>query len=277
MNAPNTRVLYPGSFDEQIAEWNALTLEDMKKYHAGFYGAQFAELVVVGQVDQAALLKEAEALLGVWKTPAAFVRMTGKHRDVAAFNEKIETPDKENAMFRAGMRVKMNDADPDAAALDLADFMFGGGLASRLFNRIRNVEGLSYGVNSSLNVPAEGDAASFAVGAIANPANTPKVEKIFMEELNKALKDGFTAAELDAAKKALKDRATVSRSSDQALLRTIAAREQRGRTLGWDEQFEARTQAVTLEEVNAAFRRHIDPARLSIVKAGDFKKAGVWQ
>lgn len=274
---PKGHPLYPSSFDEQIAEWKALTLDDVKKYHAGFYGAQFAELAVVGQVDQAALLKEAEALLGAWKTPATFVRMSGKHRDIPAFNEKIETPDKENAMFRAGVRVKMNDAHPDAAALDLADYMFGGGTASRLFNRIRNVEGLSYGVNSSLNVPAEGDAGVFSVGAIANPGNTPKVEKIFMEELNKALKDGFTAAELSAAKKALKDQATVSRSSDAALLRTIAAREQRGRTLAWDEQFEAKTQAVTLEEVNAAFRRHIDAARLSIVKAGDFKKAGVWQ
>jgi zinc protease len=105
----------------------------------------------------------------------------------------------------------------------------------------------------------------------------PKVEKFFMEEVNKALKDGFTAAELAGAKKAMKDLATVGRSQDGALLRSIATREQRNRTMLFDEQLESKIQSATLDQVNAAFRKYIDPAQISIVKAGDFKKAGVWQ
>jgi zinc protease len=44
----------------------------------------------------------------------------------------------------------------------------------------------------------------------------------------------------------------------------------------WDEQLEARIQALTPDQITAAFRRHMDPAGLSIVKAGDFKTAGVY-
>ncbi len=274
---PKGHPLYAGSVDEQTTELKNLTHAAVRDFYAKFYGARNAELVVVGPVDQTALLAEAEKLFATWAGGAPFTRMSGTHKDIPVFNEKIETPDKENAQFYAALRLPLNDQHPDYPALAVADYMFGGTIASRMPNRIRNREGLSYGARSNVQAPAEGTNGLFSATVIANPANMPKVEKFFLEEIELARKDGFTAAELAAAKKALKDQSAVGRSQDQALLRTIAARESRNRTLAWDEQMEARIQAVTLDEVNAAFRKYIDPARISIVKAGDFKKAGVWQ
>jgi zinc protease len=57
----------------------------------------------------------------------------------------------------------------------------------------------------------------------------------------------------------------------------IASHEQLGRTLMYDEQLEAKIQALTLDQVNTAFRKYMDPAMLTIVKAGDFKKVAVYQ
>jgi zinc protease len=269
--------LHPGTLDSQIAELQKLTLDDVKKFHAGYYGAQFGELVVVGQVDQAAFLKEAETLLASWKTPAKYQRMIARHKDVPAFNEKIETPDKENAQFEAALRVQLADSDPAYPAMLVANYILGGTISARVPNRIRNKEGLSYGARTAFSVSTDSDAAIFTASIIANPANMPKVEKFFLEEINLAIKDGFTEAELTAAKKALQDVYAVSRSQDASILRTLLTREQRGRTMAWDEQIESKIQAVTLAEVNAAFRKYISPSQISIAKAGDFKKAGVWQ
>lgn len=274
---PKGHPLYAGTLDEQAEELKKLTLEDVKNFHAKYYGTQFAELVVLGPVDQPALLKEAETLLAKWPTPMAYKRLTAQHRAIPAFNEKLETPDKENAQFDAALRIQMSDSHPDYPAMMLANYMLGGTISSRVPNRIRNKEGLSYGARTGFTAPSEGDAAVFSASVIANPANMPKVEKFFLEEVNMALKDGFTAAELAGAKKAMKDLATVGRSQDGALLRSIAIREQRNRTMLFDEQMEAKIQSATLDQVNAAFRKYIDPAQISIVKAGDFKKAGVWQ
>ena len=274
---PKGHPLYAGTLDEQAEELKKLTLEDVKNFHAKYYGTQFAELVVLGPVDQPALLKEAESLLAKWPTPTAYKRLTAQHRAIPAFNEKLETPDKENAQFDAALRIQMSDSHPDYPAMMLANYMLGGTISSRVPNRIRNKEGLSYGARTGFTAPSEGDAAVFSASVIANPANMPKVEKFFLEEVNMALKDGFTAAELAGAKKAMKDLATVGRSQDGALLRSIAIREQRNRTMLFDEQMEAKIQSATLDQVNAAFRKYIDPAQISIVKAGDFKKAGVWQ
>ena len=113
--------------------------------------------------------------------------------------------------------------------------------------------------------------------AISNPKNTPKVEASFRDELAKTLAGGFTADEVAAAKKAILDARRVGRSQDQSLVTLIASREDDGRTLAWDEQLDAKLEALTVEQVNAAFRRHVDASTLSIVKAGDFKAAGVYQ
>ena len=69
----------------------------------------------------------------------------------------------------------------------------------------------------------------------------------------------------------------MARSQEQALIRSIAARDRLGRTMKWDAQMDAKIQALTPAQINAAFRRHVDPAELSIVKAGDFSKAGTYQ
>lgn len=98
-----------------------------------------------------------------------------------------------------------------------------------------------------------------------------------MEELQKAYKDGFTAAEVAEAKKAILDARMIGRSTDAAMLSLIASHEQLDRPLSWDADVEAKIAALTPAQINAAFRKHIDPAGVSIVKAGDFAAAKVFQ
>ncbi len=274
---PRNDVRHVGSIDEDIEDTGKVTLDDVKKFHAQFYGASHGELVIVGQFDQAAVSKTAAELFGTWTSPAAYARITTSFQKTEPINLKIETPDKQNATFDAGLRLPMLDTDPDYPAMVLANYMFGGSITSRVPDRIRNREGLSYGVNTGFSATPEGNAAQFRAGAISNPKNTPKVEASFKDELSRTLAGGFSADEIAAAKNAWRDERKVGRSQDQSLLRLIMTREDYGRTLEWDEQMDAKIEALTLDQVNAAFRRHVDLSALSIVKAGDFKAADVYQ
>ena len=92
-----------------------------------------------------------------------------------------------------------------------------------------------------------------------------------------ALKDGFTADEVEKAKKTWLDQRSVARAEDGSIADTLMGRERWGRTLEWDAKLEAAVAALTPEQVNAAFKRHVDPAAISIVKGGDFKKAGAYE
>jgi zinc protease len=274
---PRGDVRYVGTIDEQIEDINKVTLDDVRKFHARFYGAAHGEMVVIGQFKDAEVRAAATQLLGAWTTPAKYERIATTYQKTAPVNLKIETPDKQNATFDAGLNFAMSDTDPDYAAMVLANYMFGGSITGRAPNRIRNQEGLSYGVNSRFGAPTVGNSATFGGTAISNPQNTPKVEASFRDELAKTLANGFTADEVAAAKKALRDARVVGRTQDAALLNLIATREEFGRTLAWDEQMDAKLEALTVDQVNAAFRRHVTVDQLSIVKAGDFKAAGVFQ
>jgi zinc protease len=269
--------LYNATREEQLAEMKKVALDDVKKFHDQFYGANYGVFAVVGPVDQAAVQKAAAELLGNWNTSMAYKPMAAGYKMVAPINQKIETPDKANAQFEAGVRFRMSEDDPDYPAMLLAGYMFGGPITSRVSGRIRNREGLSYGANARVAIPAEGDSALLSGTVSLNPVNGPKVEASFKDELAKTLREGFTAAEVAEAKKAYLDARMVSRSQDAALPALLATEEQYGRTMKWDEQLEARIRSLTPDEINAAFRKHVDPAALSIVKAGDFKAAGAYQ
>lgn len=274
---PRNDVRYVGTIDEDIEDVNKVTLDDVKKFHREFYGTSHGEMVVAGQFDRAAVSKAAEELFGTWKSPAPYKRIVTDFHKTTPVNLKIETPDKQNATFEAAMNVPMKDTDADYPAMVLANYIFGGSITGRIPDRIRNREGLSYSVNTRFSAPAEGDDARFSAAAISNPKNSPKVEASFRDELARTLAGGFTADEVAAAKRAFLDERRVARSQDQQLLRLIAAREDFGRTLAWDEQMDAKIDALTVDQVNAAFRKHVDPAAISIVKAGDFKTAGVYR
>jgi zinc protease len=268
---PRGDVRHASTTEEQLEDLKAVTLDSVRQFHRTFYGASHGEMAVLGPVDPKQVQKTATDLLGSWTTSGSYARVVSTYQPIASINKRIDTPDKTNATFEAAIRIKMSETDPDYPALILANQMFGGSLGSRMPNRIRNVEGLSYGVSSRFSAPIEGDAALFSATAISAPQNTAKVEASFVDELKKTLQSGFTADEVATAKKAYHELRMVGRSQEAALVRTILAHEQYNRTLKWDADMEAKVDALTVDQINAAFRKHINPAALSIVKAGDFK------
>jgi zinc protease len=279
MNAmyPRGDVRHTSTIDEEIEDTKAVTLDDARKFYSQFYGVGEGEIAISGQFDPAQIQKLVTELFGDWKSPSPYERVPNSYRTVDAINHKIETPDKANACLFGEMLAKMTDTDPDYAAVTIANMVFGGNPNSRLFQRIRVKEGLSYSVQAFGSVPTKDDAASFMVMAIAAPQNMPKVEAAFQEELAKALKDGFTADEVEKAKKAWLDQQTVARTEDASIANILMTRDRWGRTMDWDLKLAAAVAALTPQQVSDAFRRRVDPAALSIVKGGDFKKANAYQ
>jgi zinc protease len=275
---PRGDVRYVPTADEQIEDLKKVTIDDVRKFYQQFYGASVGEISVSGQFNAPEIAKLANELFGNWKSPGSYTRVSSMYQKVAASDKKIETPDKQNAFFIAGETLKINDEDADYPAMVMANYMFGSsGLGTRLSRRIRDKEGLSYVVQSQLTVPTKDDGGTFLAVAISAPQNTPKVEAAFRDELAKTLKEGFTADEVAAAKKAWLQERSIGRSQDGSLAGLLAGRARFDRTLKFDEAMEAKVNALTAEQISAAFRKHVDPSTLIVVKAGDFKKAGVLQ
>jgi len=270
---PKGDVRYVSTFDESVAELKAATLDDVKKFYKDFYGASNAELAVVGDFDKEETAKLANDLFGSFKSPRPFTRIPRPFQDIASTNKSFETPDKANGFFIAGLNLKIRDDNPDFAALTLGNYMLGGGfLNSRLASRIRGKEGLSYGVGSRLNASSLDESGSFTTTAIYAPQNVARLEAVFKEEIARALKDGFTAEEVEAAKKGYIQSRQVSRAQDGELVGRLGNYLFINRTLAFDAALDKQLQALTPEQVNASMRKYITPERITIIKAGDFAK-----
>ncbi|HLR04400.1 MAG TPA: pitrilysin family protein, partial [Pyrinomonadaceae bacterium] len=210
---------YVSTPDEDIAELNAATLDSAKQFYHDFYGASNAQLTVVGDFDEQEITRLTTQLFSDWKSPRPFKRVPSVFRDIAPANQTFQAPDKANAFFVAGFLFDMRDDNADYAAITLGHYMLGGGfLSSRLAARIRQKEGLSYGVGSGVFVSAVDHYGRFMATAIYAPQNVDKLEAAFKEEIARMLKDGFTAEEVEAAKSGYLQSRQVSRAQDNELL-----------------------------------------------------------
>ena len=261
------------TFDEDIAAYKALTLADVKAYYHDFMGASQGELSVVGDFDAGEVTAVAKEVFGDWKSRAPYQRTVSRNFNVEAKTSILNTPDKENASYSACLEIDTIKSDPDYPALMAANYIFGGGgLKSRLMDRVRGKDGLSYGAGSSIDVPDLDRAGSFSIDAIAAPQNMGKLAAAVREELELALKAGFTAEELAGAKSGLLQFAQQARAQDMALADKWTSNLYYGRTFAWEQKIEDAIAALTVEQVNAAFRKAINPARLSVFIAGDVAK-----
>ncbi|MES2306231.1 MAG: pitrilysin family protein [Gemmatimonadota bacterium] len=264
---------YNGTLDEQLADLKAATLDEAKAFYRGFYGASTGEIAVVGDFDPDSVKALLAAGLDGWKSPARYARIATPTRTSAPLDLKLDTPDKANAMFVAGKTIPMRDDSPDYAAMVLADYMLGGGfLNSRLATRIRQKDGLSYGVGSFFNASATDTVGNWMSYAIYAPENREKLEKAFKEEMERAAKDGFTAEEIAKAKEGWTQNAKLRRASDGALAGTLASNLFLGRHFAKTAELEAKVNALTAAQLQAAVAKYLDPNSLAIVKAGDFNK-----
>ncbi len=163
-------------------------MDDVKRCYADFYGASDSQLAVVGDFDPEQIARLAQDLFGDWKSPRPYARIPLRIAEVAPVDDVINTPDKANAVLRAGMLLRVRDDNPDYPALLLGNYLLGGSSDSRLMRRIREKEGLSYSVGSFLSADSFFERGSFGLFAIYAPQNRARVEAALTEELRKALR-----------------------------------------------------------------------------------------
>jgi zinc protease len=267
-------VRYEPTLEEQIGRIDSVTLEQIKTLYETQVGGSHAELGVVGDFDSEVAMKLVKDMLAGWESKTPYVRIDRKTADLTTGSQSdIVTPDKANAEYLAGLAFPLSDHDPDYAALRIGNFIFGGStLASRIGDRIRQKDGLSYGATSSFNASSRDPVAGLTVTVSTNPANIDKVTAAVTEELQRFLKDGPTQKEVDDAKQAFVEAQKVGRTTDGAIAGQIVANLDIGRNFGYLAEQEKAILALTPEKIADAFRRHIDPKKLIVIRAGDFKK-----
>lgn len=266
---------YIPDLKEEAERIKEVQLDQVKNLYSTLLAANNGELSIVGDFDPEEILPAVSQLTANWESsvPYQHIPKVPVNNDKGS-QQKINTPDKAQATYFAAMTMPLRNDHPDYAALSLGNFIFGGGgaLSSRLGDRIRQDEGLSYSVASAFQASAVDERSIFYIYAIMNPESADKLAAIVREELDKLLKEGITPEELASRKAGFLQDQERQRTVDSNLTQLMGTHLQTGRTMEFTAAFEKRLADLTVEDVNKALQKHIDPERLFVVMAGDFKQ-----
>jgi zinc protease len=263
---------YVPTLEESITNNNAVTQDDVKRFHRDFYGASNAELAIVGDFDVDATRALVTQLFGDWKSPAAYTRVPDPFRPNQPAALRLVVPDKANAWLFGVERIPVNDLDPDYPALLVMSFILGDSSSARIPERLRQKEGLSYGAATYFqpsSIDANSTIGSYAIFA---PENLTRVRTGFSEEFERAVKDGFTDAEVAEAKQGVLQERLLSRTDDGRLAGALSNQAFLGRTFATSGGVDAAIAKLTPSQVNAVLRKYLKPAEFAYAFAGDFDK-----
>jgi zinc protease len=269
---PPDDVRYEPTLDEEIARLEATTLAQVKDFHARFVGASHAEIAVVGDFDAAEMRALIERLFGDWKSPAPYARVPKPYRPTTAASMSFETPDKANAMAYGRLQIPLTDLADDFAPLLVANHALGAAPESRLPDRVREKEGLSYSVGSGLRPSYIDPNSTFVVYAIFAPENLGKVKGALGEELTRATKTGLTQKEIDDAKRALMQQRRIARAQDGTIASALVTQAYLGRTFAESAKLDAAIESTTLAQANAVLAKYLATDRVAFAYAGDFAR-----
>jgi len=262
---------YVGSFAEDLAALEAVTLEELRDFHRTFYGAGHASIAVIGDVDADDIRTQMEHRFGQWTAQQPFTRIAVPYLATPAVREMIEVADKPNAFFIARQSLPVGQEHVDYPALVLGNYILGGGsLKSRLADRIRQRDGLSYGVGSQFSASALDENGHFVAYAIAAPENLAKVEIAFKEEVARIIADGIDQDEFAQALDGLLKARQTSRANDGELIGTLAENLYLGRTMKDHATFEDDLRALTPEHIREILAKYLNMDAISLFMAGNF-------
>jgi zinc protease len=263
---------YVPTIEEAIARVQKTSVDDVKRFHSRFVGG-IGEIAIVGDFDPDAVRAVLAEAFGSWPKTAPFARVPEPYVKKAPTVLTFETPDKANAALFGDFAMSISDESSDYGATSVATMIIGETASSRLWKRIREREGLSYGVYSYVGWNSFEPNSKLTVQAIFAPQNRAKLATAVTEELARAARDGFTDDEVAEARTTLLKRRLLARTQDANVAAALVQQMYVGRTFAFTEKADAAIAAATPAAVNAAYRKYVQPDGLALVYAGDFAKA----
>ncbi|MDR6763676.1 zinc protease [Flavobacterium sp. 2755] len=264
---------YDLSVEENLDNIKNATLDEIKAFHKKYFGPASMHLVIIGDTegsDLNAALKK------------SFRNWNGGVSESLKFEEAVKSPsktevitiaEKPSAELFIGQYTGLKRADADYIPFYIANYTLGAGFAGRLMQTVRDNDGLTYNISSSLggNVYTGG---YWMVNASFNPTLFQKGLDATMVQVTKWVNDGITLAELENKKTNLIGSFKVGMSTTSGMARTILGFVERGLEPNYIEQYPKDIQKVTLDQVNATIKKYIQLDKMIVVKSGSLDKDG---
>jgi zinc protease len=257
------------SFDEYLGAAQTLTLEEVKSFHRKYYGPDHMTLVLVGDVDIARAQGAVAGAFRGWKGGVDYLRYPKPATSTEPQNHSVlvEMPGKSSAVLSIGQATGLRDKDPDTVPLEVGTAILGRGFTGRLMHAVRDTEGLTYGIGAGLKNNTFADGSWQITGTFA-PQLIDRGTASTQRELQRWWTDGVTDQELVMRKRNLIGTYQVGLSNTEGMATALLSSVLKGHDVTWLDQYPKAVGAVTLQQVNAAIKGHLNPENMVVVRTG---------
>jgi zinc protease len=265
---------YTHAGERLVESISSITVEDVRGFYERFYGGRTLILSVAGDVRAADAVRVLRgALEGFGGPERADVEVNDPEPPSAARREVVLVRDKANVDVLLGTAAPLRRDAPDYYAAVLANSALGEStLSSRLGLRVRDAEGLTYGIASRFRAPSLA-AGPWYIAVSVNPSNVERAIDSALGVLREYVEHGIRPEELEDEKSSAVGSFKVSLSTNGGLARALWNAEFYRLGLDYVERYPELIGRVTVEEVNAAIRKYFRPESLTVVVAGDLDPA----
>ena len=262
----------PHTVSEYETAAKAASIDELKAFHAKYYGPAHLTLVVVGDVTASDAQTEVGKDFAGWSGGQDFRRPATPAVLTAAHEVSVPLTDKPSVSVIIGQPTGLRYKDPDALALRMGTAILGRGFTGRLMGSVRDKEGLTYNIDAAVAEDSIVDG-SWDISASFAPALLAKGIASTRRELDKWWKDGITDQELATRKQGLAGGYLVSLSTTGGLAATLLTNAQRGYDVSWLDGYPKAINALTRDQVNSAIKNHLNPGVMVLVEAGSVPAA----
>lgn len=266
-----TRALYPQHpFGELVSAQTLsnITRDDLLEFHRRFYVASNLKIVIVGDLSIQEAQKMAEkiafALPFGEKTPEINAPLPKESKE----NIILIHPATQSHILMGQITIARNH--PDYFPLLAGNYILGGGgFSSRLMQEVREKEGLAYSVYSAFSAGAH--SGTFEIALQTERSQAQKALKLIHNIVENLIKNGISPADLNTAQAYLSGSFPLNLDSNKKVLRQVVHIAQLDLPLDTLNTWQEQIQALTVEKVNAALKKHLQPHTFLTVQT-DAKK-----
>jgi zinc protease len=261
---------YPLADSPSVKSVGAITVSDLQKFHQQFYRGDRMIVSIVGDVDQAQANEIVQTLLNrIPRSGPAIAPLPQLERspiEPLAQREVQILFDSQQAHIAMGMTAVARN-NPDYFPLLVGNYVLGGGgFVSRLMSEVREKRGLAYSVFSYF-APGK-DTGTFQAGLQTKSDQGSLALEVMSDTIAKFIADGPTPSELAAAKANLVNGYPLRIDNNRKLLDNVSSIVWNDLPLDTMEVWAKQVDAVTLNQVSAAFQKYLAMDRMKIVVLG---------
>ena len=260
-------LLYPGHpyarpVSGMLASVATLDRDQVARFHRERYRPDATVIAVVGDVTTAEVRAAVTARLGAWMPPPTPLPVIPIAPPVAPAESRVLTRPLTQTTVLLG-RPAIRQDSPDYPALVVANYILGGGSASRLYSRVREERGLVYGVDATLSAARHG--ASQTVSLQTRNESAPEAVRLVREEMRRIGGADATPRELELAKAYLIGSYPLRVDTSSKVAGLLISLEEAGLGLDYPERYRERIARVTAADVRRVSALYLDPDTFSTV------------